>query len=102
MPPPPPTLFQLCVPGYSKDNGKCSKCLTSSYGRLTHFGIFVVSLVASAVAMVVPLFGLRVGKRPFTGPGTVGQRCCLVGDRLTVQDAVKLLMIVVSHMDLEL
>ncbi len=72
MPPRPLALFQLCVPGYSMDNGKCSKCLTSSYGRLTHFGIFVVSLVASTAAMVVPLFALRVGKRYFAGSGVVG------------------------------
>ena len=41
------------------DNGKCSKCLASSYGRLTKFGIIVVSVVVSAIAGLVPLFVLQ-------------------------------------------
>ena len=43
------------------DNGKCIKCLTWSYGRLTTFGVFVVSLLASVIAAIVPLVMLQVG-----------------------------------------
>jgi hypothetical protein len=52
---------QLCVPGYAMDNGVCSACRISSYGRLTKFGIVVVSVVASLATVIVPLFLLRVG-----------------------------------------
>ncbi len=55
------------------DNGKCSKCLASSYGRLTKFGVIVVSLVVSAIAVVVPFFVLRVGKQCSVEIGLLGQ-----------------------------
>ncbi len=63
------------------DNGKCSKCLASSYGRLTKFGIIVVSVVVSVIAGLVPLYVLRVGMWCSVGLGPVGlfgPRCYLV------------------------
>jgi hypothetical protein len=51
--------WQLCVPGYSMDRGVCSKCLNNSFGRLTKFGIVVVSVLVSVLAIVVPMFVLK-------------------------------------------
>ena len=54
-------LLQLCEAGYALDMGECSQCLAGAIGRVTTFGLIVISAISGVALVVLALHFLKVG-----------------------------------------
>ncbi len=54
-------LLQLCEVGYALDMGECTQCLAGAIGRVTTFGLIVISAISGVALVVLALHFLKVG-----------------------------------------
>lgn len=52
----------MCEQGFSMNGGKCSACREGGFGRVTTFGIIVLTIALSALSVMAALYLSKVGE----------------------------------------